>query len=109
LWLESDLLNFHAEIVSTSLDVEIAVHSPLWAIRVSDDPVFGSCLGVLTPTYYDYRVVHVHPGDALVVESNIRQFLGLSNPFDAFFLNFTCVGLLFLRELGQLKVRVDLD
>ena len=47
--LESNLLNFHAEVVAAALYQEITVHAPLWTVRVTNDPVAGARLLFFAP------------------------------------------------------------
>lgn len=73
-WLESDLLDLHSKVVVSPLDEEVTVHSPLFTIGVSHDPVPSVSLGVLTPSNDHDGVVHIHPRDALVVKSGVTIF-----------------------------------
>ena len=68
-WLKCDLLDLHSKVIISPLDKEVSVHAPFLSVGIPDNPVFGVSFFVLAPSYDDDRVVHVHPGDALVVQS----------------------------------------
>ena len=66
-WLEGNLFDLHSKVIISPLDKEVSVHAPFLSIGIPDDPVLSVSLFVLSPSNNDYRVVHVHPRDALVI------------------------------------------
>ena len=67
------MLHLHSEVVVATRHQEVALHSPVGPVGIADDPVLGAGLLVLAPSDDDHRVVHVHPGDSLVVESGVAD------------------------------------
>jgi len=75
VWLKCYLLNFHSKVIVTSLYEEVTIHSPVWSIGVSYNPVFCVCLVINSPTNNNDWMVHVHPWNALIIERYVTQSL----------------------------------
>jgi len=68
-------LRLDTEVVLSSSDKEITVHSPSLSVGVSHDPELGAGFVVDAPANDDYGVVEIHPGDAIVFEITVSEVL----------------------------------
>lgn len=76
-WFESYLLNFHSKVIISTFYEEITVHSPIGSIGIPNNPIASASLFFFTPSNNDYGVVHIHPGDAPIIEGPVTQVLSL--------------------------------
>jgi len=83
-------LRLDTEIVLSSSDVEITVHTPPFSVWISHDPVFGTCFLINSPANDDDWVIEIHPGNTIVFEVSVSYllFIGASNHLLCFLMVF---------------------
>ena len=85
--MECNLFNFHTKIVGSSCYQEVSIHTPLWTITVSDNPVFLFSFFINTPSNDNNGVIHVHPCNfTLVIKWRVTYILLFFRTF--FWFNF---------------------